>query len=285
MTSTQLTSRRRMAAASSVALLRHSSSLIAGILARGAAHRIAGGGHMTEYLLWRHELEDGETTTVYAVRHVMRDTRVRVRFFARPRRLDVWCRSAGVEEAVVGGFFVRDPYRPLGEVWIDGRAGAPRAGRPRSTRRAAAAWSATVTACGSSARDRAPERPRGRPAAGGPAARRRRRGRSSTRAPTTRASAPAPSSSTRTSRRNAIRAPRSGCPTDALVAVACDGRRSGVDAGLSMLELAGVMVAARAHATRSTSTAAGRRRSSIAATCSTGRTRPRTSRRPSRGGS
>ena len=29
---------------------------------------------------------------------------------------------------------------------------------------------------------------------------------------------------------------------DALVAVACDGRRTGVDAGLSMLELADVMV-------------------------------------------
>src|SRR3954451_4677675 len=39
MTSTQLTSRRRMAAASSVALLRHSSSLIAGILALWGASR------------------------------------------------------------------------------------------------------------------------------------------------------------------------------------------------------------------------------------------------------
>ena len=33
-----------------------------------------------------------------------------------------------------------------------------------------------------------------------------------------------------------------GVSDDALVAVACDGRRSGVDAGLSMLELAQVMV-------------------------------------------
>ena len=29
---------------------------------------------------------------------------------------------AAVAEAVVGGFFVRDPYRPLGEVWSAGRA-------------------------------------------------------------------------------------------------------------------------------------------------------------------
>ena len=34
----------------------------------------------------------------------------------------------------------------------------------------------------------------------------------------------------------------SGSADDALIAVACDGRRTGVDAGLSMLELAGVMV-------------------------------------------
>jgi hypothetical protein len=26
-----------------------------------------------------------------------------------------------VEEAIVGGFFVRDPYRALGALWIDGR--------------------------------------------------------------------------------------------------------------------------------------------------------------------
>jgi hypothetical protein len=81
----------------------------------------------TEYLLWRQPLDDGETTTVYAVRHPIRSTRVRVVFFPAPRRLDVACRAAAVEEAVVGGFFVRDPYRPLGEVWADGRADPSRA--------------------------------------------------------------------------------------------------------------------------------------------------------------
>ncbi|HZC14447.1 MAG TPA: hypothetical protein VE270_10555, partial [Thermoleophilaceae bacterium] len=74
-----------------------------------------------EYLLWRHPLADGEVTTVYAVRYPSRSTRVRVVYFPRPERLDVWCRRNGVEEAVVGGFFLRDPYRPLGELWIDGR--------------------------------------------------------------------------------------------------------------------------------------------------------------------
>jgi len=73
-----------------------------------------------EYLLWRHPLSDGEVTTVYAVRYPSRSTRVRVLYFPRTEHLDVWCQQNGVEEAVVGGFFLRDPYRPLGELWIDG---------------------------------------------------------------------------------------------------------------------------------------------------------------------
>ena len=75
-----------------------------------------------------------------------------------------------------------------------------------------------------------------------------------------------------------------GLSDNALVAVACDGRRTGVDAGLSMLELADVM-ASSGRARRSTSTAAVRRRSSIAAISSTARTRIRTSRGHSRAGS
>src|SRR5215510_7670176 len=74
-----------------------------------------------EFLLWRHALADGDVTTMYAVRYPRRFTRARVVYFPGPERLDVWCRRNGVEEAVVGGFFLRDPYRPLGELWIDGR--------------------------------------------------------------------------------------------------------------------------------------------------------------------
>src|SRR5262249_61060576 len=59
--------------------------------------------------------------TLYAVLYPRRSTRARVVHFPRTERLDVWCRRSGVEEAVVGGFFLRDPYRPLGELWIDGR--------------------------------------------------------------------------------------------------------------------------------------------------------------------
>jgi hypothetical protein len=74
-----------------------------------------------EYLLWRRTLADGEVTTIYAVRYPRRSTRVRVIHFPRPQRLDVWGRRNRVEEAVVAGFFLRDPYRPLGELWTAGR--------------------------------------------------------------------------------------------------------------------------------------------------------------------
>jgi hypothetical protein len=74
-----------------------------------------------EYHLWRHTLEDGEVTTLYAVRHRRPTTRVRVVHLPRTERLDVWCAANGVEEAIVAGFFLRDPYRALGELWIGGK--------------------------------------------------------------------------------------------------------------------------------------------------------------------
>jgi hypothetical protein len=72
------------------------------------------------YELTRVRLSDGRETTVYLVRHPLATTRVRVKWFAEPRRLDEWCAAHGHPEAIVAGFFLRDPYRPLGEVRIDG---------------------------------------------------------------------------------------------------------------------------------------------------------------------
>ena len=73
-----------------------------------------------EYELTRVRLGDGWETTVYLVRHPLARTSVRVVWFPEPRRLDHWCAEHGQPEAIVAGFFVRDPYRPLGEVRIDG---------------------------------------------------------------------------------------------------------------------------------------------------------------------
>jgi hypothetical protein len=193
-----------------------------------------------EYLLWRHALADGEVTTLYAVRHPRRSTRARVLHFPRPERLDAWCRRNGVEEAVVGGFFLRDPYRPLGELWIDGRpvehepVAAPYADRRGSV----------VIDDGRVRlveRDAAPAEPHGDLVQAGPLlvvdgaivfdGDRDREGFSA-------------GAGQFDSDITDGRYPRAavGVSRDSLVAVACDGRRSNVDGGLSMIELAEVML-------------------------------------------
>jgi Phosphodiester glycosidase len=193
-----------------------------------------------EYLLWRHALPDDEVTTLYAVRHPRRSTRARVVHFARPERLDVWCRRTGVEEAVVGGFFLRDPYRPLGEVWIDGRS-VPHepVAAPYAERRGG------VVIDGGKVRllerTAAPAQPSGDLVQAGPLlvaggvivfdAVEDREGFSA-------------GAGQFDSDITDGRYPRAalGVSSDWLVAVACDGRRSNVDGGLSMLELAEMMV-------------------------------------------
>src|SRR3954453_16706915 len=72
------------------------------------------------YELMRFRTADGADTTVYVVRHPLGRTRVSVMCFPEPTRLDHWCVATGHPEAMVAGFFVRDPYRPLGEVRIGG---------------------------------------------------------------------------------------------------------------------------------------------------------------------
>jgi hypothetical protein len=73
-----------------------------------------------EYELTRVRLGDGRETTVYLVRHPLATTSVRVVHFQEARRLDLWCAAEGHPEAIVAGFFLRDPWRPLGEVRIGG---------------------------------------------------------------------------------------------------------------------------------------------------------------------
>jgi hypothetical protein len=193
-----------------------------------------------EYLLRRHVLADGEVTTLYAVRHPRRSTRARVLFFPRPERLDVWCRRSGVEEGVVGGFFLRDPYRPLGELWLDGRpvrhepVAAPYAGRRGSV----------VIDDGRvrlAERGAAPVEPPGDLVQAGPLlvadgtvvfdAAEDREGFSA-------------GAGQFDSDITEGRYPRAalGVSADSLIALACDGRRSNVDGGLSLVELAEVMV-------------------------------------------
>jgi hypothetical protein len=193
-----------------------------------------------EYLLWRHALADGEVTTMYAVRYPRRSTRARVVHFPQPERLDVWCRRNGVEEAVVGGFFLRDPYRPLGELWIDGR---PMRHEPVAAPYAARRGSVVIDGGGVRLVERgsAPARPPGDLVQAGPLlvvdgtvifdADDDREGFSA-------------GAGQFDSDITAGRYPRAalGVSSESLVAVACDGRRSNVDGGLSMTELAEAMV-------------------------------------------
>jgi phosphodiester glycosidase len=74
------------------------------------------------YSLRRHHLADGERTTIYIVRHALERSRPRLQLFRQPRRLDHWCSKHGCKEAIVGGFYLRDPFRPLGELMAGGRA-------------------------------------------------------------------------------------------------------------------------------------------------------------------
>jgi hypothetical protein len=72
------------------------------------------------YELLRLRNRDGDETTVYLVRHPLATTRVSLACFDEPIRLDRWCAAEGHAEAIVAGFFVRDPYRPLGETRVGG---------------------------------------------------------------------------------------------------------------------------------------------------------------------
>jgi hypothetical protein len=79
------------------------------------------------YSLRRHHLADGDRTTIYTVRHPLERSRPRLQLFRQPRRLDHWCSKHGHKEATVGGFYLREPFRPLGDLMS---AGAPLASEP-----------------------------------------------------------------------------------------------------------------------------------------------------------
>jgi exopolysaccharide biosynthesis protein len=141
---------------------------------------------------------------------------------------------------VVGGFFVRDPYRPLGEVWIDGRAVRHEPAPARyATRRACVVSGADGIRI--VARADAPERPDGDLVQAGPMLVADGAVAFDPAADHEGFSAGAEQFD---SDITAERHPRAalGLSDDTLVALACDGRRTGVDAGLSMLELAAVML-------------------------------------------
>jgi Phosphodiester glycosidase len=192
------------------------------------------------YDLSRRTLADGAVTTVYATLHPRASTRVRVAHFPRPRRLDVWCAAQGEPEAIIGGFFLRDPFRPLGELR---RAGATVEHAPVAdgyAPRRAVVHATDDGAVAVGPRQAFGDGPPGDLLQAGPLL---MAGGEIVYAPD---ADPEGFSATVTQFDSDItvgRHPRAalGLSTDHVIAVACDGRRSGVDAGLTMGELAEVL--------------------------------------------
>jgi hypothetical protein len=190
------------------------------------------------YELLRFRTRDGEETTVYLVRHPLEATRVSVMCFPEPTRLDHWCAATGHPEAIVGGFFLRDPDRPLGEVRV--------AGTVIEHEPVAAPW-ASARACvhidGSvrlAAREELGDDPPGDLVQAGPLL---VHGGEVVVGGTDREGFSAGAAQF-DSDITVGRYPRCalGVGDGELLAVCCDGRRSGVDAGLDLGELARLMV-------------------------------------------
>jgi hypothetical protein len=188
------------------------------------------------YELLRARTRDGEGTTVYLLRYPLATTRISVRCFEQPERLDRWCAATGHPEAIVGGFFVRDPYLPLGEVRIGGRPlpYEPIAD-PWSGARACVHVDGTVRLA---ARSELGADPPGDLVQAGPLL--VRDGRAVDGDPEGFSAGSAQFDSDITAERH----PRCalGVGEDELLAVCCDGRRSGVDAGLHLGELARLLI-------------------------------------------
>ena len=177
---------------------------------------------------------------MYAVRYPRRSTRARVVYFPRPERLDGWCRRNGVEEAVVAGFFLRDPYRPLGELWLNGR---PVAHEPVAEPYAARRASVVIDEGGVRIAERgaAPARPLGDLVQAGPLLVSDGQIVFDPVADREGFSAGAGQFDSDISDGRYPRAAL-GVSEESLVTVACDGRRSNVDGGLTLLELAQALV-------------------------------------------
>jgi hypothetical protein len=190
------------------------------------------------YELMRFRTKDRDETTVYLVRYPAAHTRVSVVHFHEPTRLDHWSVANDRPEAMVAGFFLRDPYRPLGEVWIGGEQ-IPHepVAEPWARARACLHVDGTVTMA---PRADLPAEPRGDLVQAGPLL--VHEGRSvvdeGDREGFSAGAGQFDSDIT------IGRYPRCalGVSDDELLAVCCDGRRSGVDAGLELGELARLMI-------------------------------------------
>jgi hypothetical protein len=188
--------------------------------------------------LLRFRTRDGGETTVYLVRHPLASTRVSLACFEEPTRLDRWCAAEGHPEAIVAGFFVRDPYRPLGEARIGGELVEHEpVAAPWGPRRACVHIGGSVRLA---PRGELVADPPGDLVQAGPLLVRDGRARTDDEDREGFSSGAAQFDSDIT----VGRYPRCalGLGEGELFAVCCDGRRSGVDAGLELGELARLLI-------------------------------------------
>jgi hypothetical protein len=193
----------------------------------------------TRYQLLRHRLPDGAETTVYVVRHPRPETSVSIEHFELPRRLDRWCRQSGVREAIVGGFFLRPRGPALGELWIDGRR-IETEPIPDPYQAARAAIHVDEHKIQIAPRAKLPPCPAGHLLQAGPLLVRDGRPLHDPHD----AEGFVAGAHQFDSDITAGRHPRAALALsdDDLIALVCDGRRSGLDAGLTLLELAELLV-------------------------------------------
>jgi Phosphodiester glycosidase len=67
-------------------------------------------------------LADGARTTLHVATYDRSAFTPRVVAFEEPTQLASWCRRHGIRHAIVGGFFLRPAYMPLGHLQIGGEA-------------------------------------------------------------------------------------------------------------------------------------------------------------------
>jgi hypothetical protein len=197
------------------------------------------------YSLRRDRLGDGEETTVYAVGHPLDGLRPRICHFRQPRRLDWWCAKNRIDEAIVGGFYRRDPFRPLGDLWLDGRRidGEP---FPVQNRDLRPALHTTDGAILIAPRGELPAEPVGDLLQAGPLLVRDGRVVFDPDADTEGFSAGCDQFDSDITEGRHPRA-AIGIGDSTLWVLVCDGRRSRVDAGLTMTELADAMLGLGCH--------------------------------------
>jgi hypothetical protein len=193
---------------------------------------------------FRRRLDDGRATTVYVVCYPQARTRLRVHHFPRLERLERWCRRTRVRDAIAGGFFVRPHGPALGEVWVGGERVDTRPFRPPFDR-VRAAVSVEEDGVAIAPRREFGSRPAGDLLQAGPLLIADGRSVVDHCDPEGFSTDAAQFDSDITKGRY----PRTalGVSDEDFIAVACDGRRSNRDSGLTLHELAELLLDLDAH--------------------------------------